>query len=71
MNKWMMSACIAAGMQAAVAQNVPQLGKDPIDKVVSAMTTEEKVSLLVGTGMAGVGGQSAVVGRAALSCRKV
>ena len=62
MNKWMMSACIAAGMQAAVAQNVPQLGKDPIDKVVSAMTTEEKVSLLVGTGMAGVGGQSAVVG---------
>ena len=43
----MMSACIAAGMQATVAQNVPQLGKDPIDKVVSVMTTEEKVSLLV------------------------
>lgn len=62
MNKWMMSACLALGMQAATAQSLPQLGKDPIEKVVAAMTTEEKVSLLVGTGMAGVGGQSAVVG---------
>ena len=59
----MMSVCIAAGVQASVAQNVPQLGKDPVEQVVSAMTTEEKVSLLVGTGMAGVGGQSEI-GRA-------
>ena len=46
----------------AHGQNTPQLGKDPIDKVIAAMTTEEKVSLLIGTGMPGFGGQSAVVG---------
>lgn len=41
----------------------PQLGKDPIEKVVAAMTTEEKASLLIGTGMAGMeslGGDAAI-----------
>jgi len=33
------------------AQTVPQLGKDPVAKVVSAMTLEEKASLVVGMGM--------------------
>ncbi|MCE5332462.1 MAG: glycoside hydrolase family 3 C-terminal domain-containing protein [Bacteroidales bacterium] len=42
---------------------VPQLGKASIDKVVAAMTLEEKVHLLVGTGMAGFSGDSAVVGK--------
>ena len=41
---------------------IPQLGKAPIDKVVQAMTLEEKVQLLIGTGMAGFGDDSPVVG---------
>lgn len=32
-------------------QQLPQLGKDPVKKVVAAMTLEEKVSLVVGAGM--------------------
>jgi beta-glucosidase len=35
----------------ALSQNTPKLGKDPLSKVISAMTLEEKVSLVVGTGM--------------------
>jgi len=30
---------------------VPKLGKDPVKKVIAAMTLEEKASLVVGTGM--------------------
>lgn len=33
------------------AQTAPQLGKDPVVKVISAMTLEEKASLVVGMGM--------------------
>lgn len=45
------------------AQNVPQLTPNNIDEIVAAMTTEEKVHLLIGTGMDGFGdGESAVVG---------
>ena len=40
----------------------PQLGKASIDKVVAAMTLEEKAAFVIGTGMAGNDGQSAVVG---------
>ncbi len=40
----------------------PQLGEAPIKEVVSAMTLEEKVDLLVGTGMEGVEDDGAVVG---------
>jgi beta-glucosidase len=45
-------------------QGVPQLGKAPIEKVLKAMTTEEKVSLLVGAGMSlpGLEGAGAAVG---------
>src|SRR5882672_6134866 len=32
-------------------QNVPQLGKNSIQEVISAMTLEEKVNFLVGGGM--------------------
>ncbi|MGB4293315.1 MAG: glycoside hydrolase family 3 C-terminal domain-containing protein [Bacteroidales bacterium] len=35
----------------AGAQQLPQLGRDPVKKVVSAMTLEEKVSIVVGAGM--------------------
>jgi beta-glucosidase len=43
-------------------QGIPQLGKAPVDKVLGAMTAEEKVALLVGIGMPGFGGGGAVVG---------
>ncbi|MDP4222656.1 MAG: glycoside hydrolase family 3 C-terminal domain-containing protein [Bacteroidota bacterium] len=33
------------------AQNLPQLGKAPVSKIVGAMTLEEKANLVVGTGM--------------------
>ncbi len=47
----------------ACNSKTPQLGKASIDKVVKAMTKEEKVRLLIGTGMAGIdSGDSAVVG---------
>lgn len=57
-----MGACLTMAMQVGHSQTLPQLGKDPIEKIVAAMTAEEKVSLFVGTGMPGFGGQSAVVG---------
>ena len=40
----------------------PQLGKASIDKVMKAMTLEEKVHFVIGTGMAGNDGASATVG---------
>jgi beta-glucosidase len=33
------------------SQTAPQLGKDPVSKVITAMTLEEKTSLVVGMGM--------------------
>ena len=47
-------------------QGVPQLGKASVDKVLGAMTTNEKVSLLVGVGMPGFDGGGAVVGETQL-----
>jgi beta-glucosidase len=32
-------------------KTLPQLGKDPLSKVIAAMTLEEKVNMVVGTGM--------------------
>jgi len=45
--------CLSASSQTAVA---PKLGKDPVKKVMSAMTLEEKAALVVGTGMRMPGG---------------
>ncbi len=45
-------------------QETPQLGKASVDKVVAAMTLEEKIQLLVGTGMTGISGETTVVGEA-------
>jgi beta-glucosidase len=36
--------------------NTPKLGKDPVKKVIAAMTLEEKAALVVGTGMPMPGG---------------
>lgn len=38
-------------MTFAQSTSVPMLGKDPVKKVVAAMTLEEKAALVVGTGM--------------------
>ncbi|HRF93328.1 MAG TPA: beta-glucosidase [Bacteroides graminisolvens] len=47
----------------ACAEKTLQLGKASVDKVVAAMTLEEKAKLLVGTGMAGFSGETTVVGK--------
>jgi beta-glucosidase len=56
-----MSICTSLIMNIA-AQTLPQLGKDPVDKVINAMTLNEKVMLLKGTGMTGMTGGNAAVG---------
>ncbi len=40
----------------------PQLAKSSVDKVLKAMTLEEKVHFVIGMGMAGSDGSTAVVG---------
>lgn len=45
-----------------MAQNTPQLGVDSIEQVIFAMTDEEKISLVTGTGMPGFDGLTPVVG---------
>ena len=52
----------AAVALTACGPSVPQLGKSSIDDVIAAMTLEEKVHLVIGTGMAGFSGDSAVIG---------
>ena len=44
------------------AERAPQLGKASVDDVIAAMTLDEKVKLLIGTGMGALTGDSAVVG---------
>ncbi len=44
------------------ACGTPQLGKASIDKVMKAMTLEEKAHFVIGTGMAGATGNGATVG---------
>lgn len=57
-------AALAAGIVVMSAcDRTPKLGEDPIEDVIAAMTLEEKVHLLIGTGMDGISdGDSAVVG---------
>jgi len=45
-----LSAILAVNAQKGL-QTLPQLGKDPLSKVISAMTLEEKASIVVGMGM--------------------
>ncbi|RZJ68436.1 MAG: beta-glucosidase [Flavobacterium sp.] len=48
----------------AIAQEkLPQLGKDPIEKVIAAMTDDEKASFLMGTGMPGYEGITPTPGK--------
>ena len=64
MKKSILSAIlIATGLVVAcTSEENPQLGVASVDKVVKAMTVEEKAQLVVGTGMAGFSGDEAVVG---------
>lgn len=39
------------GLWGAQAQEAPQLGQAPLERVIAALTLEEKVNLVVGTGM--------------------
>ena len=62
MNKKIILSAMAAATLLAACDSTPKLGKDSIDDVVAAMTLEEKAHLIVGTGMKGFSGDSAVVG---------
>ncbi len=53
---------VAALALAACQSGDPQLGKASLDRVQKAMTLEEKVHFVIGMGMAGQDGSSAVVG---------
>ena len=54
---------LSAAALAIAGCKPPQLGKASIDKVLKAMTLEEKVHFVIGTGMAGMDdGASATVG---------
>ena len=51
---------LATAMMIAAACGDPQLGKASVDKVLKAMTLEEKVHFVIGTGMAGFGDEGEV-----------
>lgn len=62
MKKQLFCVALMAGALTACGPGVPQLGKASIDEVIAAMTLEEKAHLVIGTGMAGFTGDSAVIG---------
>ena len=62
MMKKIMILSAAALALAACSGGAPQLKTASVDKVLKAMTLEEKVHLVIGTGMAGASGESAVIG---------
>ena len=62
MKKQLFTVAVAAATLTACGPGVPQLGKASIDDVIAAMTLEEKAHLVVGTGMKGFSGDSAVIG---------
>jgi len=56
------AACQDSKQPTVYIDGVPQLNPDNIEEIIGTMTTEEKVSLLIGTGMAGFTGDNPVVG---------
>ena len=60
--KKLLGMAFMATLIASCGTKAPQLTPDNIDEVIAAMTPEEKVKLVIGTGMAGYSGDSAVVG---------
>ena len=61
MKKLFFSAAVAAATLCGCS-HAPQLGQAPLEDVIGAMTLEEKTHLLIGTGMSGFSGDSAVIG---------
>ena len=53
---------LATTALASCGPSLPQLGKNSVDEVIGAMTLEEKARLVIGTGMEGTSGDSAIVG---------
>lgn len=63
MKRYILTFMFAGTLLSLNAQQAPQLGQASIDEVIAAMTPEEKVRLLIGTGMDGIdNGDNAVVG---------
>jgi len=62
MKKTIMIISAAAALVACGPKGDPQLGKASLNKVIDAMTIEEKAHLLIGTGMAGSTGDDPVIG---------
>ena len=63
MKGWLFGICILGVSVAAASPAVkPRLGRDPVRRIVAAMTLEEKASLLVGASMEGYAGDGAVTG---------
>lgn len=62
MKNTLLPMALAVTVISACTPSVPQLGEASIDDVIGAMTVEEKVHLIVGTGMDGFSGDSAVIG---------
>ena len=63
MNKNLLPLSLLAISVTGMAQDYPQLGVASLDEVITAMTPEEKVHLLIGMGMDGIdNGDNAVVG---------
>jgi beta-glucosidase len=63
MKKVLILMASAAIIFSCATNRVPQLGRQSVSKVVAAMTLEEKVKMLIGSGMAGFSGDSTVVGQ--------
>ena len=62
MKQQILSVAVVAAALCSCGPSVPQLGKASVDEVIGAMTLEEKAHLVVGTGMEGFSGDSAVIG---------
>ena len=62
MKKQLFSMALVATTFMACGPSAPQLWKASLDDVIAAMTLEEKAHLVIGTGMAGFTGDSAVIG---------
>ena len=62
MKKQYLPVCLLSLMIVSCAPREPKLGKSSLEDVIAAMTLEEKAHLVIGTGMAGFTGDSAVIG---------
>lgn len=60
--KKLLGIALMSTVMVSCGTKAPQLSPDNIDEVIAAMTPEEKVRLVIGTGMKGFSGDSAVVG---------